>query len=810
MASKSARKPKDRSESKSAHKGKSGNKATQEAVKDREESWNLRLYDTRKWGQRLNKNGGSDPVMVKKLLKTLQDPRVSLEGPLRRTAIEALTPAAAVGHRGALAAQTAALKDSSDVVRRCALECLGAAAGARRAEAGGAVAVALTEALPRSFSSLDSVEVRRARASALLHLAPRGDKELVSIASAWLKDDDAEVRMASVRALGAIGESQAVVSNAEECLADPDWRVRQAAVRSLEKLATCLGHPVRKSIASDVLSAQGSSSAPLQERTASKARTKTPPAKSPSKSPSRTPSKAAAKGAAKSPSKRPSSRGQTPEVRQEAPTNALEVLPKLTKAEERRFKAETAALGTLARCCSTGSLIGLQRQEALVALSRCAPPDDPAVLQAAGARLADCDADVRHEATRILSSLEDREGATQAASAYLSHPDFRVRASARRAVLQSIEAAPETTGVALSHAVAALESSDWAGRRGAAQTLRQLGEGSSSGQGLNSALQSLLPRLRHTDWSIRRKAAQAVAEVAGALGGSEEAVDLLAIVLADADEDVRLAAATALPLAAPTKSQRAVSLTAELATGDPIVAVRLRALESMGALAAVDRSRSRIAVHAVVQCLEDEDGEVHALAEHVLRAIARDRRTTVDDLALRLVHDDERVRLTAARLFEIVRSRRERVNRRVVKLFEHPNEGVRAAARTAMSAFADPHEGQAIAVAARILATFRHRASLTPPPEVTPSPKEATVSPASSKKGKRGKAKAKPPISSSVTRDHADDGASSKAASEAESQLEEEETQVPAELSDSDTDIEGLRPVTPINTLAAVLGMPSH
>eukprot|EP00913_Durusdinium_trenchii_P010017 g9401.t1 len=67
--------------------------------------------EVRQWGHLLEKKEGSHQARVKKLLSTLKDGRIMTEQPLRLCALQRLTPAAATGHRGALAAQANALLD---------------------------------------------------------------------------------------------------------------------------------------------------------------------------------------------------------------------------------------------------------------------------------------------------------------------------------------------------------------------------------------------------------------------------------------------------------------------------------------------------------------------------------------------------------------------------------------------------------------------------------------------------------------------------------------------------------------------------
>eukprot|EP00435_Cladocopium_sp_Y103_P029288 s1740_g7.t1 len=107
-----------------------------------------------------------------------RDGRSLTEQPLRLTALQRLTPAAATGHRGALAAQAHALLDRRKVVRECALDSLWEAAGNQRPEPGGAVHAQLQDVLPPDDARYE-VESRRAAADALMRLGPKGDETLL-------------------------------------------------------------------------------------------------------------------------------------------------------------------------------------------------------------------------------------------------------------------------------------------------------------------------------------------------------------------------------------------------------------------------------------------------------------------------------------------------------------------------------------------------------------------------------------------------------------------------------------------------------
>ncbi|CAE6972541.1 unnamed protein product [Symbiodinium natans] len=101
-----------------------------------EDLWPCRTFKAREWAHSLQQTQGTHEAGVKRLLRTLKDGRTLTEQPLRLTALKALTPAALVGHRGALAAQATAVLDRNKAVRECALHALWDAAGQERPEEG--------------------------------------------------------------------------------------------------------------------------------------------------------------------------------------------------------------------------------------------------------------------------------------------------------------------------------------------------------------------------------------------------------------------------------------------------------------------------------------------------------------------------------------------------------------------------------------------------------------------------------------------------------------------------------------------------
>jgi len=138
--------------------------------------------------------------------------------------------------------------------------------------------------------------------------------------------------------------------------------------------------------------------------------------------------------------------------------------------------------------------------------------------------------------------------------------------------------------------------------------------------------------------------------------------------------------------------------------------IRVAALKALKELASVERSRSRVAVHAVSACIKDEVEEVRLTAEHVMKAIAAGRRTSIDDIALRLSDPDEEVRKAAVEAFAgCGPGKRERALKRAVPLLRHEDPGVRKSVVDAMAGMTNPEEGAAIAAAASAVARFRRR-----------------------------------------------------------------------------------------------------
>merc|ERR1719253_35161 len=138
--------------------------------------------------------------------------------------------------------------------------------------------------------------------------------------------------------------------------------------------------------------------------------------------------------------------------------------------------------------------------------------------------------------------------------------------------------------------------------------------------------------------------------------------------------------------------------------------IRVAALNALEELAAPERSRSRVAVHAVSSCIKDDVDEVRRTAERVMRTIAPGRRTAIDDIAQRLADPDEEVRQAAVKAFKgIGPANRKRALTRAVPLLRHPDAGVRRAATEAMKGMTDGEEAACIAAAASCVARFRRR-----------------------------------------------------------------------------------------------------
>jgi len=681
-----------------------------------DERWEFQLLQTRKRGHKLFTTGGSDPSAVGKINKTLKDARSASEITLRRTAIEALIPAAAVGNRRALQAQVRVLADDSEAVRKSALNALRVAAGNRRAEKDGAVAVALAEGLPSSLGKAN-VETRRAAAAALERLAPKNHKGMAALALPGVDDPDPVVRRSAAMALGITATDHSDVSALAGVLGDPDWQVSAAAIKGLEK---CWTDPASKKLIDTSLRTPSrqsdrnlrAESPPSSARSAisfTKFQTPASANLSPSatlrthalasasncdvRSPSgdHTPSRGAHSSPSKSSSGSPSKPSRGGRGKRNRCNDAMAMSP----------------LDVLTESCCSGELHGLPRGIALDALARAAEPGDKAAIQAAGARLADVDAKVRHQAVLTIAALApgDRPLAIKTSAEQLCSLDFRVRGAACDAMATA--AGPVDDTQACCHAAAMLEQDDWGSRRGAANVLRQLGrKGDAS---LNTVFSELMPRLEHPDWSIRRKAVQAVGKVAQAVDGDLRAVKLLAGQASDSDQEVRIAVLEALPNAAPRKCKEAVALATTMSE-DIAPEVRLCALKVLEEIASVNRSRSRKAVHAVAARLHDEDEDVRAAAVQTLGSIATGRRTAIDATVERLSDLDERVRLAAVNALQgVAPERRDRALKRTVPLLRHADAGVRDTVTAAIQAMSPPGEAIAIAATATTVARFRRR-----------------------------------------------------------------------------------------------------
>jgi len=616
-----------------------------------EDQWEYRMFQSRRWGQKLVEKGGSDSRSVKRLTATLKDARAVSEIALRRTAVEALVPAAAVGNRGALAAQANALCDAEQVVRRSAFVSLQKAAGGRRAESGGAVAVALADVLPR-FGNDDNTDIRRAAASALARLCPQHDPELAKIALSWSDDVDGVVRASATQALGYAGSGPKALHALKEGLTDPDWRVNHAATLALAKLQLS-GQKKKKGSASDS-ETDGSVCSRLS--------------------------------VSSSPAGRP--RGKA----------------KMSSA----FENASTPAETLTECLRSDLLRGLPRVEAVKSLAKAAKSGDKPAILVASHCLTDVDPKVRHAAVSTLKHLApgDRTSSIRATASQLTDSDWRVRETASQALAAVVGKTPND--MALSLAARTLEGDDWRGRRGAAPALRRLGQ-LNDGQARGQVFDVLIPRLEHPDWSIRRKAAQALGAVAKGVG-DVRAIKLLAGLARDPDEDVRVAVVEALPGAAPPqRCTEAIQMACSFAQ-DSNPRIRVAALNALEDLASPERSRSRRAVHAVAGCLKDEDEEVRRTAERVMAKIAPGRRTAIDDVADRLADPDEEVRRSAIEAFRgVAPGNRERALKRAVPLLRHADPGVRQAVSDAMQCMMGAEEAAVVAAAASVVGRYRRR-----------------------------------------------------------------------------------------------------
>jgi HEAT repeat protein len=638
-----------------------------------EDQWEYRMYHSRRWGHSLKEAGGSNSKAVKRLTATLKDARAQSEIALRRTAVEALIPAAAVGNRGALAAQAKALGDDDRVVRQAALKSLQKAAGGKRLESGGAVSVALAEELPQFTKSLRT-DVRRAAASALAHLTPLQDKELAKLAREWTQDEDGGVRAAAIEALGLAGSGSKALNALKFGLTDFDWRVSQAACKALTKV--------------EVTKAQRHAARSVDSRGGED-----------DSAPGSAPSTARSVDTDMSESQA-GSRPGTPAQYHPGSHNNLAGVAAMASSH--------TPADALAECCRSNLLRGLPRVEGVRALGKVAEPGDKSAILVAAHQLTDADLQVRRAAVSTLKSLApgDRVGAIRASVSQLTAYDYRCRESAAEALAACTGKASNDTAFSL--VASTLEGQDWGGRRGAANALRRLGE-LNDGAARDQVFGVLIPRLEHPDWSIRRKAAQALGVVAKGIG-DVRAIKLLAGLARDPEEEVRKAVVEALPGAAPPKKCKDAIMMASTFCKDPNPRIREAACNALEELASAERSRSRVAIHAVSGCIQDDVEAVRLTAERVMRSIAPGRRTAIDDVAERLADPDEGTRRAAVAAFEGVgAANRERALKRVVPLLRHPDAGVRQAASDAMQGMMGPEEAACVAAAAHTVGRFRRR-----------------------------------------------------------------------------------------------------
>lgn len=691
------------------------------------DQWEARMYKARVWGHTLDVKGGSDPASVKQLVSTLKDGRALSEAALRRTALEALVPAACVGHRGALSMQAAALIDRNKAIRDLALNNLWEAAGCKRPEKGGAVHAILSEALPPKDANYN-VESRRAAAAALTRLAPKGDNKFLATAKTWLEDEDAEVRRSAAKAMGFIGSGKDSVSVISQRLTDGNWLVARSAIEALEELA---GGP-------DAIRTRAKEMVKRSERSGTTEVTSdedSPPVdaeQSEMSSTLRSTGTFSEVGMQRLYSS-PEDLLALPRRNSNGSQLASDTSQPVTLINKRQAEAMPDPLADLpyaspskmaitnalaARCSASyagldeGLMRGLPRADAVAVLGRVAPWGHSSALQAAALRLADVDAEVRREAVLAVSKLApgDSERALQESAARLREGDWRARAAASEALAacQELEGGDSN---AVEWAAVSLEGRSWSERRGAVAALRLLVE-TGDGNAVSRALAAVAPRLNHADWSIRRKSIDAIANIAEVTGGEVEALRMLKESVKDQDEEVRLALAELLPRIAPLKSKEGVGMAIQMAAEDTETEVRLAALAALAALCAVERSRTREAVRETVKLFADPSPEVRLACQRVLRTIARGRRTAIDCLSEMLKHPSEETRLIVADTFRgLAEPRAERAIARTHRLLRHGDAGVRSAATRAVAAFSAQSEqdfSHSVTVAAsEITARFR-------------------------------------------------------------------------------------------------------
>jgi len=648
------------------------------------------MHQTRRWGRTLEVVGGSEATTVKKLGKTLSDSRAKSEMALRRTALEALVPAAATGNNEALVLQTNALGDPSVAIRKLAMKTLQAAAGGKRAESGSAVALALQNALPHRRTQWD-IDTRSSCAEAIQQLVPRGDLKAQQICLKWLKDDDPAVRCSAVQALGEVGQGASDVEAVGAMLRDPQWQVKRAAIKALILLSAL--EPVAPRMPVDS-SPKPKGKAKRAMRSPAGARGSIAVSK---RDAQRRGSTGSDKGsnASTSPQKSLARRGSASSIvsmgssksggRVGKSVNKVSPLAKLPETDRDR------AVMQLARACKDADLRGQVLAEAVEAMGMICQggvglAGNTVAVEACSARLGDPDMSVRQAAVAALHILaaNDNSSAQRGAAGLISHTDYRARGAALEVL--SVTAAEGLQPVVDSYFLAAanLEVADWAGRRGvppAFQKLAQIGTQDT----FDKVLAVLIPRLEHHDWSIRRKAVQALVEALKSQGGTNHAVRFVKSYLKDPEEEVRRVLAMALPYAAPKKSKAALGLAGHLCE-DVDADVRLEGLAAVQALATVDRSRSRKAIAICIKCIQGADDDLRAAAVQTLKVIADGRRTAIDSLTEVFSHPDPKVHLAAAEAFALVgKTRFERAERRVVRLLRSTDPVVREAATAAMA-----------------------------------------------------------------------------------------------------------------------------
>jgi len=679
-----------------------------------EDLWPCRTFKAREWGHALQLNDGSHEVGVKKLIRTLKDGRTLTEQPLRLTALQALTPAALVGHRGALAAQAAAVLDRSKAVRECALDALWDAAGQQRPEEGGAVHATLSAVLPPPDARYKA-ESRRATADAVRRLAPRGDQALLSVVRGWLEDEDADVRAAASQATGLLSNSVDDVRLLAPLLKDKNWRVAAASIDALEQISggdglrhRCkpkkgskepssrrVSGASRSSSKRGVMSMSKSTPAlavPVSEDGSRPSTANNLQIPTPTESGDGSPGGRRRLSGARAGGRNSTRRSSTADPILPEPEDDWD--PPDPDGMPRPSATMLAASRALAEPCEEGlCLRGLPRADAVGALRRVAPWGDVGALKGVAARLRDTDHEVRREAVAAVIDLApgDKSQALQFCTDGLEELDWRARAAAVDAMVAV--AKPQGDEEAMRLAASMLAGPEWGQRRGAAAALTSLvapregDEHRDVMRKLDLALEAISPHLHNPHWSVRRKALVAVSSVCEVAGGHKKSLRRVKDMANDKDEQVRLALAAGLPRIAPVRSKEAVMVALELASNDVDEEVRVMALQAVAELCTEGRSRTRKAIRQTARLFADDSEQVRQQASQVISTIGFNRRTAIDSLTDMMKSSDDQARILAAETFQsVIGDRQDRGEKRTLRLMRHNSDtGVREAASLAMA-----------------------------------------------------------------------------------------------------------------------------